>query len=114
MNFIKLGNHKIEVSVSMGSRMIKQSDTKKLLELKDSETSEHFIDAEFVTDTLFKKIYESKNATKEQEIIFNGLCMVGIYSLIDEVCKVDLRGVSYIKEFNSQITSKIIEIKPQN
>lgn len=101
MRFIKLGSHKIEVSVSMGVRMVKQSDVKELLELKDSEASNHFIDAKFVTDTLFKKIYGMKNATKEQEIIFKGLCIVGIYSLIDEVCSVDLRGVSYINEFKN-------------
>ena len=55
MNFIMLGIHKIEVSVSMGIRMVKHSDTKKLLELKDSEISEYFIDAGFLTDTLGKK-----------------------------------------------------------
>ncbi|MDX9744845.1 MAG: hypothetical protein RBT59_13570 [Arcobacteraceae bacterium] len=109
MNFVELGNHKIEVSVSIGTRMVKQSDTKELLELEDSEVSEHFIDAGFVTDTLFEKIYKSKDATAEQKIIFNALCIVGIYSLIDEVCKIDLRGVSYIKEFNSMIASKTIE-----
>lgn len=114
MNFIDLGNHKIEVSVSMGSRMVKQSDTKKLLQLKDSEVSEHFIDAKFVTDTLFKKIYESNDATVEQKIIFEALCIVGIYSLIDEVCKVDLRGVSYIKEFNSLIASKVGIVSDQD
>lgn len=104
--FIELGNHRIEVSVSMGTRMVKQSDTKKLLQLKDSEISENFIDAKFVTDTLFKKIYESNDATIEQKIIFDALCIVGIYSLIDEACKVDLIGVSYAKEFNSFIASK--------
>ena len=103
MDFIELGNHKIEVSVSIGTRMVKQSDTKKLLQLKDSEVSEHFIDAKFVTDALFKKVYETKDATVEQEIIYYGLCIVGIYSLIDEACRVDLRNVSYIKEFNNMI-----------
>lgn len=105
MNFIELGNHKIEVSVSMGTRMVKQSDTKELLGLKDSEVSEHFIDAKFVTDTLFAKVYITNDATKEQEAIFKGLCIVGIYSLIDEVCKVDLRGVSYIKEFGTMMAT---------
>jgi len=105
-NFIKLGDYRIEVSVSMGIRMVKQSDTKKLLQLQDSGIGEHFIDAKFVTDTLFKKVYKTKDATKEQKIIFEGLCIVGIYSLIDEVCKIDLRGISYIKEFNNFIVSK--------
>lgn len=71
--------------------------------------SDHFIDAKFVTDTLFKKVYETKDATVEQKIIFDGLCIVGIYSLIDEACSVDLRNVSYIKEFNNMIGSKIIK-----
>jgi len=110
MNFIELGKHKIEVSVSNGERMVKQSDAKKLLQLKDGETNEYFIDAKFVSDTLFKKIYETKDATKEQKVIFEGLCIVGIYALIDEACRVDLRNVSYIKEFNNMIGSKIIAI----
>lgn len=106
-NFIELGNYKIQVCVSMGTRMVKQSDTKKLLRLQDREVSEHFIDAKFVTDALFKKVYETKDATVEQKIIFEALCIVGIYSLIDEVCKVDLRSVSYIKEFNNIICNKV-------
>lgn len=106
MSFIELGKHKMEVSVSNGLRMIRHSDAKELLELKDSEVSKYFIDAKFITDTLFEKIYLTKTASKEQEVIFQGLCIVGIYSLIDEVCKVDLRGVSYIKEFNKLIENK--------
>lgn len=109
MSFIELGKHKIEVNVSNNNRMVKQSDIKKLLQLKDSNISDDFIDAKFVTDTLFKKIYKTKDATKEQKVIFEGLCIVGIYSLIDEVCKVDLRGVSYIKEFNSILLGENIE-----
>lgn len=104
--FIELGNHKIEVSVSNGARMVKQSDAKKLLQLKDGETNEYFIDAKFVSDTLFKKVYESNDATIEQKIIFEALCIVGIYPLIDEACGVDLRGVSYAKEFNDLIALK--------
>ena len=99
MSFIELGKHKIEVSVSNGLRMIRLSDTKELLDLKDEEIRNYFIDAGFLTDKLFEKIYISKNATIEQEIIHRGLCMVGIYPLIDEVCKVDLRGISYVDEF---------------
>lgn len=108
MDFIELGKHKIEVNALMGMRLVKHSDTKELLGLKDNEVSEHFVDAKVISDTLFKKIYESKDATKEQEVIFNGLCIVGIYSLIDEVCKVDLRNISYAREFNSMITPKFI------
>lgn len=100
MDFINLGKHKVSVSVSNGIRMIKHSDVRNLLGLKEGEYSGYFIDAKFVTDSLFENIYITKNATKEQQIIFKGLCIVGIYSLIDEVCKIDLRGISYINEFN--------------
>lgn len=110
MNFIELGRHKIEVYVSNGLRMVKHSDTKELLGLKDSEISKYFIDAKLITDTLFQKIYITKDATKEQEIIFQGLCMVGIYSLIDEVCKVDLRRVSYVEEFSKLIETNLNKI----
>lgn len=72
MNFIELGNHKIEVAVSMGTRMVKQSDVKELLGLKDSETNEHFIDAKFVTDTLFSKVYTTNDATKEKKSSLKG------------------------------------------
>jgi len=62
MNFIKLGNHRIEVSVSMGKRMVKQSDTKELLGLKDSEISDNFIDADFVIDVFtLENVVKNKN-----------------------------------------------------
>ncbi len=109
MNFIKLGKHKIEVSVSNGLRMVKHSDIKELLELKDSEVSKYFIDAEILTNKLFDRVYVNSNATKEQEIIFKGICRVGIYPLIDEVCKIDLRGVSYVEEFNRYINENGIK-----
>jgi len=36
--------------------------------------------------------------------------MVGIYSLIDEVCKVDLRRVSYVEEFSKLIENNLNKI----
>lgn len=98
---IKLGVHEIEVRISMGVRMVKHSDVKELLELKDSEISKSFIDAGFIADTLFRKVYIDKNATIEQNIVFKGLCLVGIYALIDEVLEIDLRKVSYNEEFKN-------------
>lgn len=98
-NFVEIGRHKIEVNISNGIRMVKYSDTKELLGLKDDEVNDCFIDAGILTDTLFKKIYITKDATKEQEIIHQGLCIVGIYCVIDEACGVDLKNISYVKEF---------------
>ena len=89
--------------------MVKHSDIKELLELKDSEVSKYFIDAEILTNKLFDRVYVNSNATKEQEIIFKGICRVGIYPLIDEVCKIDLRGVSYVEEFNRYINENGIK-----
>lgn len=106
MQFIELGNHKIEVSILMNNRMVRHSDTKDLLQLNDDEISDYFIDAGIIPDTLFRKIYFENSATKEQEAIYKGLVMVGIYPIIDEVCKVDLRGISYVDEF-----AEIIKIK---
>jgi hypothetical protein len=99
MNFIELGKHKIEVCVENGIRMVKYSDIRELLDFKENEYNECFIDAGLITDTLFNKIYVTQDATKEQDVIFHGLCMVGIYALIDEVCKVDLKNISYNEEF---------------
>jgi len=104
MNYIELGNHKIEVCISKdGIRMINPGDVKKFLELEDEQLGNYFVDAKIITDILFEKVYITKNATKEQEIIFKGLCLVGIYSLIDEVCKIDFRNISYIQEFNNNL-----------
>lgn len=112
MNFIELGIHKIEVSISPdGMRMIKLSDAKELLQLEEN-VSDCFVDAGFLTDTLFNKIYITKDATKEQEIIHQGLCIVGIYSVIDEVCKVDLKNVSYVEEFRKYFTSALMQCQP--
>ena len=105
MDFIELGTHKIEVSASHGKRYVRHSDVKELLQLNDDAISDAFVDAGFVTDRLFRKVYVDNNATPEQEIILGGLVTVGIYALIDEVCKVDLRGVSYIKEFQKNFLS---------
>lgn len=101
--FILLGTHNIEVSISLGIRRIKHSDVKELLCLEDSEISKGFIDADFLTDSLFDKVYKHKNATIEQSIILRGLCIVGIYALIDEVMEVDLRKVSYVEQFKNSI-----------
>lgn len=105
MQVIELGRFKIEVCVSNGVRMVKHSDVKELLDLKDDEVSKYFIDAGIVSEILFKKIYIDKNATKEQEIIYKGLCIVGIYPLIDEVCQIDLKNISYTKEFNGMTSN---------
>ena len=109
MKFIELGSHKIEVSVSMGKRMVRQSDTKELLQLSDDEVNDYFIDAGFVVDRLFQKIYVEKTATREQRAIYKALFIVGIYALIDEVCEVDLRKVSYVDEFTKMIEIKTLE-----
>ncbi len=100
MKFIEIGRHKIEVQISpTGKRMIKLSDAKELLDLTEDKASDCFVDAGMLTDILFKKIYITKDATKEQEIIHQGLCIVGIYCVIDEACGVDLKNISYVKEF---------------
>lgn len=109
---IELGRHKVEVCISSnGERMIKHSDVKELLDLEEN-VSDCFIDAGFVTDTLFNKIYITKDATKEQEIIHRGLCIVGIYSVIDEVCAVDLKNISYVKEFRKYFDSAFMQFQP--
>lgn len=109
MSYIELGKHKIEVCVSTnGIRMINPIDAKELLGLEDEQVGSYFIDAKVITDTLFDKIYVSNNASKEQKVIFQALCIVGIYSLIDEVCKVDLRDISYVEDFNKKM---ILDLK---
>lgn len=105
LGVINLGKHTINVSVSNGFRMVKHSDVKELLNLSNKGLTDYFIDSKIIVDTLYEKIYINKTATKEQEIIFKGLCIVGLNSLIDEACKIDLRGVSYIKEFNQMISN---------
>lgn len=104
-NFIQLGSHRIEVCSSSGMRFVKHSDLKKLLNI-EYKFIDAFIGANVLTDTLFKKIYIDKTATKEQEIIYKGLCIVGLYSLIDEACKIDLKTVSYLEEFNNLLKDK--------
>lgn len=106
MYYIELGKYKIEVSVSNNKRMVNKKDIVELLDLEEKEIGNYYIDAKIITDTLFNKIYNKKTATKEQEIIFEGLCIVGLYSLIDEACEVDLRKISYIKEFKELINKK--------
>lgn len=106
--FIQLSKYKLEVDIIKNVRVIKYSSLKEMLNLKDEdlEKSEDFVNADLLTDFLFEKIYVSKNATKEQEIIYKGLCLVGLYLLIDEACGIDLRRFSYIKEFNNLIKEK--------
>ena len=101
--FIQLSKYKLEVDIIKNVRVIKYSSLKEMLNLKDEdlEKSEDFVNADLLMDFLFEKIYVSKNATKEQEIIYKGLCLVGLYPLIDEACGIDLKRVSYIKEFNT-------------
>ncbi len=109
MNFIELGTHRIEVSASHGKRYVRHSDVKELLQLNDDEISDGFVDAGFVTDRLFRKVYMDNNATPEQEIVLGGFIIVGIYALIDEVCEVDLKGVSYAEEFTKMTEIKTLE-----
>ncbi len=101
--FIQLSKYKLEVDIIKNVRVIKYSSLKEMLNLKDEdlEKSEDFVNADLLIDFLFEKIYVSQNATKEQEIIYKGLCLVGLYPLIDEACGIDLRRVSYIKDFNN-------------
>jgi len=103
--YIHLGNHKVRVLLSESNhRMVFQRDVKSLLQLHENNGMDnYYIDAGMVTDRLFHLIYVEKTSTKEQKIIFNALCIVGIYSLIDEVCDRNLRNVSYVNEFNKYI-----------
>lgn len=106
--FIQLSKYNLEVDIIKNVRVIKYSSLKEMLNLKDEdlEKSEDFVNADLLIDFLFEKIYVSQNATKEQDIIYKGLCLVGLYPLIDEACGIDLRRVSYIKEFNNLIKEK--------
>ena len=111
MNFIELGRHKIEVCVYNGIRMVKHSDVKELLDLKDEEITESFVDAGMIAEILTEKIFITRTATKEQEIIHKGLCMVGIYPLIDAVCEVDLKDISYLGEFSKLLNPSFGETR---
>lgn len=106
MNFIQLGKYKIEVCIIDNSRKIKYNDLKEILELKEVSINQIFVNAEILTNILFNKIYIDKSATIEQKIIYQGLCLVGLFSLIDEACNINLKQVSYIEEFNNLIKDK--------
>ena len=104
---ITLGSYKIRVSSDGKFRFVNRSDAFKMLGFK-SETGEDWeIEASFITNTLFKKVYETKNATLEEKAILRGLCVVGIHPLIDEACRIDLRGTKpYLVEFNQLLIKK--------
>ena len=102
---ITLGSFNIEVRVDNGARLVRYKDTEELLGLSPMP-NKNFVDAKVVTDVLYSKIYKDETATIEQREIFDALCIVGIYSLIDEACNVDLSKVSYKEEFLKNIQLK--------
>lgn len=102
---IKLGKYTIHVSIINGVRMVKYSDVIELLKLNGKDVTKNYVEANIITDVLYHNIYVKKISNKEQEIIYNALCIVGLFPLIDEVCNVDLKTISYIKEFNKLISN---------
>lgn len=101
MNFINLGVHSINVRISQtGKRMVKYGDLERLLGLSADDTDrDTFVDAKIITSTLFDKIFKEDDATSEQKVIYDSLCTIGVYPLIDEACGVNLSTMSYFREF---------------